>query len=91
MKRKRISAPPNQKDIFSHQSESWLRASANAANGILLLLHAIERQQTPSWKGQRKRTLAAARLFKKALRWTKMSLESPRRTTHKARVARGEP
>ena len=77
--KKKKSAPP----LFDHRTEAWLRASFAAVRGALLLLRAIERQQTPAWNLQRKRVAKALASFRRASRWGKESLVRPGRSARR--------
>jgi len=76
-----------QSQHYVHNVEAWLRASELACRGLLYLLHAMERQQTPEAHGQLRRAKQASAALEIAQLWVRKSFDQPKRKSRRNRRA----
>jgi len=70
-KRRRISKAIQ--PLYPHHVEAWIRASGATSRALLLLLMALERQQTPKWQKQFKRAGQALTHLNSAADWIRLA------------------
>ena len=60
-------------DRYSHRVELWINAGAAACRGLALLMKILKEQQTPNWRMQARSVKRSQNLFRKSVRWLRIS------------------